>query len=105
MTYANWKDEFVRNRKCILVDSERDSIVAVEQGVEAISQVDRGLVPHQPCFGVLTTRSRSLLLLLRVGPPSAGKREAAAGRIAILHRSTPKRIHRGQAPNGWSGDL
>ncbi len=49
-------------------------------------QVGRGLVPHQPCFGVLT----------------AGTREANDS--GTPNFGTPKRIRRGQAPNGWASE-
>ncbi len=42
---------------------------------ELAFQVGRGLVPHQPCFGVLTVGTRDLTRSPRLCPPEAGKAE------------------------------
>ncbi len=38
-------------------------------------EVGRGLVPHQPCFGVLTVGARESIRSPRLCPPEAGKAE------------------------------
>ncbi len=38
-------------------------------------QVGRGLVPHQPCFGVLTSGTRESTRSTRLCPPPADKVE------------------------------
>ncbi len=66
-------------------------------------QVGRGLVPHQPCFGVLTACTRESTRSPRLCPPEAGKAEGNGRWDA--QGTTPKRIRRGQdgqAPNGWT---
>ncbi len=64
-------------------------------------QVGPGLVPHQPCFGVLTAGTREATRCPQLCPPPAGKAEGNGSWDAKLC-STPKRIRRGQAPNGWA---
>jgi len=65
-------------------------------------QVGRGLVPHQPCFGVLTAGTRESTRSPRFCPLEAGKAERNGSWDAQV--STPKRIRRGQPPNGWAID-
>ncbi len=68
--------------------------------VDLAFQVGRGLVPLQPCFGVLKADIRESTGSPQLCPPPAGKAEGNGSWDA--HCSTPKRIRRGQAPNGWA---
>ncbi len=67
-------------------------------------QVGRGLVPHQPCFGVLTASTRESTRSPQLCPPPAGKAERNESWNAQLC-SAPKRIRRGQAPNGRAREV
>ncbi len=69
-------------------------------------QVGRGLVPHQPCFGVLTSGTRESTRSPRLCSPEAGKDEGIG--IGTPNGRTPKRIRRGQAgqaPSRWASDI